>query len=151
MKNNREIVILRAYRPFLTFLTMYKLDNFRHNVDRRILMRNICRATGVTLLLAIYLCPFLSSELIVFIESKFDLNASGVRFSYFVGGAPTMSVHLLLIWKCNKIIETLDYLRGIVMDRKCFSCLCVRIYDNLIEKSGTLALFRVQNITTAIG
>lgn len=118
MIKNRGIVILRCYRPFLTFLAVYKFVNFRNNIGRRILFRNIFRAFCVTLLLTIYLCSFLSSELFVFIQSDFDLNARGVEFSFFVGGAPAMFVHLLLIWKCDKIVDTLGYLQEIVVERE---------------------------------
>lgn len=118
MANLNEIVILTAYRPFLSFLTVYKMDNFRGIDDRRILIRNLCYVTGVTLLIANYLCPFLSSELLVFIQNDFNLKTSGVQFSFFVGGAPAMSVHLLLLWKCYTIIDTLEYLQEIVVERK---------------------------------
>lgn len=118
MKTNKGVIILRTYRPFLTFLSVYKFDNFRNTIDRRILLLNICRAIGVFLLLLIYLCSFLASELFVFIESDFDLNAKGVQFSYFVGGAPAIFVHLLLMWKLENIVDTLDYLHGIVEERE---------------------------------
>lgn len=116
-----KIVILHAYRPFLTFLTMYKSEKFQNINNRRVLIGNICRALGVTLLIIFYLCLFLSSELLVFIKSDFDLNVGGVEFSYFVGGVPSLAVHLLLIWKCDNITDALDYLHGIVIKRK-FLC-----------------------------
>lgn len=118
MENNKEIIILRAYRPFLKFLSVYNMDKFRGIDDWRIFTRNLCYVTCVTLLIVNYLCPFLSSELLVFIQQHFNLKTSGVQFSFFVGGTPTMSVHFLLIWKCYNIIDTLDYLQEIIDERK---------------------------------
>lgn len=122
MQNRERIVILRAYRPFLAYLTVYKADNFRDKADQLIWIRNICRALGVTLLITIYLCPFLAAELLVFIESNFNLKTVGLEFSHFICGCPTIAVHVLLIWKSNNIIATLDYLHGIVKDRKLTLC-----------------------------
>lgn len=119
MQNSKDIIILRAYRPFLAFLTVFKFDNFR-NIDknRRNLLRNFLCTIGVSLLIINYNCPFLATELSVFIQSNFDLKTGGVQFSYFCCGCPTIAVHLLLIWKSNNIIDTLDYLHGIVMERR---------------------------------
>lgn len=69
MKEIDEIVILRAYRPFLTFLTMYKSEKFQNINNRRTLIQNISRAVGVTMLLISYLGIFLATELFVFIKS----------------------------------------------------------------------------------
>lgn len=128
MQNTKDILILRAYRPFLTFLTVFKFDNFR-NIDnnRDNLLRNILCTIGVSLLMLNYNCPFLATELWVFIQSNFDLKTGGVQFSYFICGCPTIAVHLLLIWKSNNIIDTLDYLCGVVMERKCTCVLVVRL------------------------
>lgn len=124
MENNREMITLRAYRPFVTILNVFNRDNFRgsNSLDKnhnwRILIRNICRALSVAIVIVNYVCPFLLTELWVFVRSNYDLKASGLQFSYFIGGWPATYVHFLLMYKIDNIKDTLDYLQRIVSERE---------------------------------
>lgn len=116
MRNNEGFVVLRAYSPFLTYVTVYKLDNFR-NVDRRNLFRNIFRAVGVTVLLAEFTL-FLSAEFSVSYKNNFALNGTAQQLSFAIIGFPVPLIYFVIFWKSQKIIETLDVLRGVVVERR---------------------------------
>lgn len=118
MQNSKEVVILRAYRPFLTYLTVFELDNFRNINSGRILARNIGRAVGVTLIFVLITFIFLGSEFIVSYNHQFDLNEVAQQVSYVILVLPAPFIYLYLFWKSSKIVETIDHLHGIVAQSK---------------------------------
>lgn len=117
MPKNEEIVVLNAFRPFLTYLTIYKFDNFQNN-DRRILSRNIWRAIGLTVLLAVYSFIFVLSEFAECYKNNFDLAKIVQKLAFVVLGLPVPLIYLGLFWKSDKIIDVIDYLHGILVERK---------------------------------
>lgn len=109
--------MLSAFRPFLTYLTIYKLDNFRNN-DRRTLSRNIWRAVGLTALLAVYTFIFVLSEFAACYQNQFDLDRIVQKLAFVILGLPVPLIYLGLFWKSDKIIDVFDYLHGILTERK---------------------------------
>lgn len=137
-----KIVILRAYRPFLTCLTVYKLDNFRTS-DRRILFRNICRAIGFTLTFAIFLLLFLLTEFLACYNKNFDLNVIVGPFSFFLVTSLVVPVYFVMLWKSNKIIDTLDYLDEVVVASKHFR----RSYFSLLANMPAICYCKTRQTT----
>lgn len=115
----KEIVILRAYDPFLTYLTVYKLGNFR-NFDRRNLFRNIWRAVGVTIIFATFTL-FMSAEFVVAYRSNFALNETAQQLAFVIIGFPVPLIYFVMFWKSHKIIDTLNILRGVVVESRLIS------------------------------
>lgn len=116
MQTNEKFQILRAFRPYLTLLTLYNWENF-HGQTARVFTRSICRAIGMTVAFIAYLLLFLSSELLVCIRENFNLNVIAQPFAFFLGGSQAMFIYFLLSWKSHKFIETLDHLQQIVEKR----------------------------------
>lgn len=116
MESNEKFRILRAFRPYLTLLTLYNWENFRGQTAL-IFTRNIYRAVGMTVAFIAYLILFLSSELLVCIKENFNLNVIAQPFAFFLGGSQAMFIYCLISWKSHKVIETLDYLQQIVEKR----------------------------------
>lgn len=121
-ENKPKIIILRAYRPLLTCLTVYKRDNF-HSSDGRILIRNICRATVLTIFFGVYMCVFLATEFFVSCSHNFNLNEIVQPLSFFLITSPLTIIYFIMFWKCNKVIDILNSLDGIVVESKFFSIL----------------------------
>lgn len=117
MGKNGKILILRAYRPFLSILTAYDVDNFRTN-DQRILKHNILLVISVSALLFAYVFLFLPMELSTCIEHSFNLNVIGQQISFSLGGSQVLFIYGAFWWKRDKLIATFDYLHGIVEKRK---------------------------------
>lgn len=116
MENSKSVSIPTTYRPFLIFLTVYKINRFR-TTDRCTLIRNICQATGVTLLLIIFVCLYLSYELTVCIRERFNLNVISPALSFFLGSSQMVVIYFLLIFKSNEIIDVIEHINEIVKKR----------------------------------
>lgn len=121
MENHEKIVILRAYRPFLKYLTVYKLDNFRAD-EGTILSRNIRHAIGLAFLFAVFTFIFLPAQFLVSYTNHFNLRLIIQPLAFLLAGLPAPLVYFLMFWKSNKVIDTLDYLHGIVVESKLCSC-----------------------------
>lgn len=117
MENNKKNCILHAYRPFLAFISVYKMENFRNIDDRRVFHRNNWRAVGATLLSLVNIW-FVAVQLMVFVNCNFDLNVGGAQFSFVLCCAPAIFVHLLFIWNCGDVTAAIDYLQEIVLERE---------------------------------
>lgn len=117
MEKREEIVVLGAYRPFLSILTAFDSKNFRSN-DRRVLKWSIFRAFSMSCLILPYVFLFLPMELITCFKHKFNLNVIGQEISFFLGGFQVLVIYGLLMWNRAKLPETCDYLHGIVKKRK---------------------------------
>lgn len=120
VENTGEIVILRAFRPLLTLLTVYKWHNFR-NKSCGLLMRNICRAIGITILFSSYAVLFLSSELMVCVKEKFDLDVIAQPLSFLLGGCQVQYIYFSILWKSAEVTKVLDRLHEIIKKRNGFS------------------------------
>lgn len=116
-KSKRKVIILRAYRPLLTCLTVYKLENF-HSRDGRILARNFCRAIVLTILFGVYMCIFLATEFFVSCSHNFDLNEIVQPLSFFLITSPLTIIYFVMFCKCSKVIGILNFLLGIVVESK---------------------------------
>lgn len=149
MQNNEEIFILHAYRPFLTFLSVYKAANFRNIDDQRIFARNILHAVGATLLIVLTVW-FMSVQLMVFVNCNFDLNVGGAQFSFFLCCAPAFCVHLLLIWNFDEVMATIGCLQTIVVEREFILLFhfCARTIDYLFLSTF---FHRSQDLLKAVG
>lgn len=130
-----DIVVLRAYRPFLAYLTMYKAKNFR-NENRAIVTRNICRVVIHMFLFFIIDAVFVPSEMMSCYKNNFVLNEIADPMSYFLAVLPVLFVYILLSWKSDKIIETLDILHETVVERK-----FVYVHFNLIILRNYISLY----------
>lgn len=119
MKNHEKIVILRAYRPFLKYLTVYKFDNFRTD-EAAILGRNIRHAIALTFLFAVFTFIFLPAQFLVSYKNHFNLRLVIQPLSFLLAGLPASLVYFLMFWKSKKVVDTIDYLHGIVVERKIF-------------------------------
>lgn len=115
--NDDNILILRTFRPLLTFLTLYNLDNFREK-SRRVIARNICRAISITVAFAAYVFLFLSSELLQCSNDRFVLSKIAQPLSFFIGGCQIIFIYPLLFGRSSRIIEILDDLQEIVERRE---------------------------------
>ena len=116
MPDKPEIMILRAFRPFQTILTIFKLNNFRspnHHITR-----NIIRAIGFALLLFVYVFLFIASELSMCVQYNFNLNFVAQPLSFLIGGSQVFNIYVILIWKIDKVVEALEYFHAIVEARK---------------------------------
>lgn len=116
MSTDKQIVILRAYRPFLTYLTVFKFNNFR-NKERRILCRNISRGAGVSTLFA-FTFLFLSSELAACAEYNFALDKTVQHFAYIILGMQLLCIYLVLFWNSHKAFDIFDYLHKVVNESR---------------------------------
>lgn len=139
MQKSQEVVTLRAYKPFLTFLSAYKANNFRNIDDRSVLCVNILRAVGVTLLM-IMNAWFSLVQLMVFINCKFDLNIGGAQFSFFLCCAPVFCLHFVLIYKINEVIATIEYLHTIVREREFFFLKIFQFSPLIVDYFSTIFL-----------
>lgn len=117
MANKTEIVTLRAFRPFLTILTIFESNNF-YTTNQRMFIRNLSRAFGVTLVFSGYVCLFLSGGILACIQHNFDLNVVAQPLSFFISGIQVPYYYGILFWKSDKIIGTLEYLHRIVEKRE---------------------------------
>lgn len=120
IENNGEIVILRAFRPLLTLLTVYKWKNFR-NKSCRLLIQNICRAVAITILFSSYTLLFLSSELFLCFKEKFNLDVIRQPLSFLLGGCQVQYIYFSIFWKSKEVFKVLDRLHDIIKKRKIFS------------------------------
>lgn len=139
MPTDKKMLILRAYRPFLTYLTVYKLNNFR-NKERRILFRNIWRALGVSALIALTFL-FLSSELAACYEYNFALNKTVQHFAYVILAVQLLCIYLVMFWKSHKAIDIFDDLHKIVVENRSslhIFWLEIRLFYLLILYSGSI-------------
>lgn len=125
MARNREIVILRAYRPFLKSLTIYKLENFRTN-DRQLLIQNIFHAIGLTVVFAVFIFIFLPTQFLACCNE--DLREVVRPFSFFLAIAPAMLIYFIMRGKTDKIVDTLDYLHKVVVESECMLFISVFIF-----------------------
>lgn len=118
MPKDGDVIVLRAYRPFIEYLTVFKLDNFR-NDDCHILSRNICRAIGVLILHMICLL-FTLSEFFVSYENNFALNESVQNVIFVIVLLQIPLIYSAMFRKSLKITSTLDCLREIVVESEQF-------------------------------
>lgn len=118
MENSDEIVILRAYRPFLTFLSVFKLDNFRC-IDRCILLRNVCRAIGCSVIIAVTV-TFVLTDLFVSYKHNFELDKIIQQLSFVVIGITLPLIYAIMFWNTQRIVDILDDLHGIVVESKAY-------------------------------
>lgn len=116
MKEKVRIVILRAYRPFLTSIALFERDNFRHHSD--VLIRNIGRFIGICILFFLFVFVYLGGGLFDSYNRRHDLTATLLRVSYCILSLPTPFIYIYMIWKKQRIIETLEQLHGIVVESK---------------------------------
>lgn len=114
MSTDERTVILRAYRPFLTYLTVYKLNNFR-NKERRVLLRNVSRAVGVALLIVLTFL-FLSSQLAACYEYNFALDKTVQCLAYAILGIQLLCIYLVMFWESHKAIDIFEYLHKVVVE-----------------------------------
>lgn len=117
MELNKEIVILQAYRPFVTYFTVYSLDNFR-NIDRRTLFRHTWRAVGVTIAFAVFVLIFLLPLFVVCYQHRFDLNVIIEQLAFAILGLPAMPIYLVMFWKSEKVINVVASLNEAVVESK---------------------------------
>lgn len=117
MGNKKDLMIIRAYQPFLYMLTVYDSDKFR-TTNGRVLIRNILLAFGVSFSLFVYAFLFLPAELYQCIVNDFDLNVIGREGAFFLADSPLLVVYGSFWLKREKIIETCDRLQEIVKKRK---------------------------------
>lgn len=118
MPQNKDFLVLSAYRPFITYLTIYKVDNFRSD-DWRILSRNIGRAIGVSILFIISFV-FTLSDFFVSYDNNFALNKSVQNSIFVLILSQLPPIYIVVFRKSHKIINALDYLCGIVIESKLF-------------------------------
>lgn len=117
MEESEEIVILRAYRPFLSILTAFDLNNFRGVVNRRELKYSILIAIVISVFLFVFVIMFLPMELAACIKQKFNLNVICQEISFFLGGTQGLVIYGSFMWEHKKFTEIFDYLFGIVKQR----------------------------------
>lgn len=132
-----DFIVLRAFRPFLVYLTMYKAKNFR-NENRLIVIRNICRVVVHLVMFSILYAVFVPAEVLVCYTNQFVLSKIADPMSYFLAVLPAIFVYILLFSKSDKIIETLDILHEIVVERK-----LVYVHFNLVIFSKELLVFHI--------
>lgn len=106
-----------TYRPFLVFLTVYKTNRFR-TAERCTLIRNICQAIGVSILLIVYVGLNLSYEITVCIREKLNLNVMSQALSFFLGYFQMLMVYFSLILKSDRIIDVIERINEIAEKRK---------------------------------
>lgn len=117
MGEQNKVTFLRVYQPFLWIITVYDSDNFRTN-DRRVLIRNILSALGVSSFLFIYACLFLPMELYACIEHDFSLSVICREGAYFLCDTPMLIIYGSFWWNREKLIKTIDHLQGIIQTRE---------------------------------
>lgn len=117
MERQEAIVILRTCQPFFSVLTAYGSSKF-HTNDHRINIRSILLAIGIGIFLFVYVFLFVPMELSACIEQRFNLNVIAQPLSFFLGAIQVFFVIGSFLWKRDKLIETVDYLQGIVKMRK---------------------------------
>lgn len=96
---------------------MYKLESFR-NCEGSILKQNIQLAIGLTLLFAVFTFIFLPTQFLVCYRNITDFKLIVQPLSFLLAGTPATFVYFLMVWKRDTVVDTLDYLHGIVVERK---------------------------------
>lgn len=117
MSNSKEIVVLRAYRPFLKMICLYQFDNFRNN-GRRTVIRNICYALCFAFLFFMQVFFFFVSELFYAYTNRAHLTKFIGPLSFGMLAFHVPMIYTVMCWKRQRIIETIDYMRGIVVESK---------------------------------
>lgn len=119
---DNEFHALGRFRPFLVMLTIYNRNNFRGK-NRRMVMRNIARAIGFSILVAALIGVIISASW--FCSNKhFKLGIVAEPLSILLGSIQVVCIYLSISSKSRQINAVLEHLDVIIRKRKQHSNLC---------------------------
>lgn len=116
MERIKKVTVFAAFKPFFHIFTIFDLKNFR-NQERRILLRHICQATTISMMVLAFIVAIWSDALYC-ITQKFIVVQIALAFGILINSIQLAITYISIQVKRDLVDEVIARLEKVIIHRE---------------------------------